>query len=50
VVLNGSEGNSMVVDNFTSLPAASGLTDTDGKQTLYVGGTLNVGSNQESGP
>lgn len=50
VVMTKSEGKSMVVNNFTSLPAASGLTDSNGKQMLYVGATLNIGSKQEPGP
>ena len=40
----------MVVDKFTSLPATSGLTDANGKQKLFVGATLNVGSHQAYGP
>jgi len=50
VVMTGLESKSMVVDNFTSLPAVSGLADSNGKQMLYVGATLNVGSKQEPGP
>ena len=49
VVLTGASGNSMVVDNFTSLPANTGLTDPGGEQNLFVGGTLNVDSNQAVG-
>jgi hypothetical protein len=49
VVLTGASGNSMVVDNFTSQPANTGLTDPGGQQNLFVGGTLNVGSNQAIG-
>ena len=49
VVLTGASGNSMVVDNFTSLPANTGLTDTGGEQNLFVGATLNVPSNQAVG-
>ena len=49
VVLTGANGNSMVVDNFTSQPVSSGLTDPGGQQNLLVGGTLNVGSNQAVG-
>ena len=49
VVLTGASGNSMVVDKFTSQPADTGLTDPGGQQNLYVGGTLNVGSNQAVG-
>jgi len=50
VVMTKLEGKSMVVDKFTSLPAATGLTDSNGKQMLYVGATLNIGSKQEPGP
>jgi hypothetical protein len=50
IVLNGSGGSTLVVDTFTSLPAISGLINADGKQTLLVGATLNVGSHQAYGP
>ena len=49
VMLTAPAGNSMSVDNFTSLPATTGLTDSGGQQTLFVGGTLNVGGNQGFG-
>ena len=49
VVLTATAGNTMSVDNFTSLPATTGLTDSGGRETLFVGGTLNVGSNQGFG-
>jgi hypothetical protein len=49
VTLTGASGNSMVVDNFTSLPANTGLTDPGGEQDLFVGATLNVDSNQAVG-
>ncbi|MGD8420406.1 MAG: DUF4402 domain-containing protein [Gammaproteobacteria bacterium] len=49
VVLSTVGGNTMSVENFTSLPAATGLTDSGGQQTLFVGGTLNVGNNQGFG-
>ena len=49
VVLSGASGNSMVVDNFTSQPANTGLTDSGGEQNLFVGGTLNINSNQAIG-
>jgi len=49
VVLSGASGNSMVVDSFTSQPANTGLTDTGGQQNLFVGGRLNVNSNQAIG-
>jgi hypothetical protein len=46
VVLSESTGNNMVVDNFTSFPVTTGLTDPGGQQSLYIGGTLNVEGNQ----
>jgi hypothetical protein len=49
VVLTATSGGSMVVDNFTSQPSDTGLTDPGGQQNLFVGGTLNVGSNQAVG-
>jgi hypothetical protein len=49
VVLTGASGNSMVVDDFTSQPVSTGLTDPGGQQNLFVGGTLNVNSNQVIG-
>lgn len=48
-----SGANSMAVNNFTSNPSAStpstGLLSAGGSQTLTVGATLSVGSNQASG-
>jgi len=49
VTLKGASGNSMVVDNFTSQPANTGLTDPGGEQNLFVGATLNVEGNQAVG-
>lgn len=49
VVLSDSASHTMVVDNFTSSPSPSGVLDGSGKQTLFVGATLNVGSNQAFG-
>jgi hypothetical protein len=49
-VLTNSQGSTMVVTKFTSLPAISGLIDANGQQELFVGGTLNVGNNQAYGP
>ena len=49
VVLTGSTSGSMVVDNFSSSPSAAGLLDGSGTQTLFVGASLNVGSNQAFG-
>lgn len=49
VIMSNGSPNSMVVDKFTSLPEASGVIDASGQQTLFVGGTLNVDSNQSFG-
>jgi hypothetical protein len=49
VVLSGSSTGSMIVDNFTSSPSNTGTLDGTGKQALFVGGNLNVGSNQAFG-
>lgn len=43
-----SDGNTMLVNNFTSTPTPTG-TLTDGTQTLNVGATINVGANQAAG-
>ena len=49
VVLSDTSSHTMVVDNFTSSPTPSGVLDGSGQQTLFVGATLNVGSNQAFG-
>ena len=49
VVMTAASGNTLLVDRFTSLPAGTGLTDAAGSQLLFVGATLNVGSNQVFG-
>ena len=49
VVMTNGSPNSMVVDKFTSSPEATGVIDASGQQTLFVGGTLNVNSNQAFG-
>ena len=49
VVLSDVSSHTMVVDNFTSSPSPSGVLDSSGLQTLFVGATLNVGSNQAFG-
>lgn len=41
--------NSMAVNNFTSSPSPTGTLGAGGTQTLFVGATLSVGSNQASG-
>ena len=49
VVLTDGSSNTMVVDSFSSSPTPSGVLDGSGQQTLFVGATLNVGSNQAFG-
>ncbi|MBT8440268.1 MAG: DUF4402 domain-containing protein [Gammaproteobacteria bacterium] len=49
VVITSAAGDSMTVDNFTSLPAANGQLDPSGRQNLNVGATMNVGSFQPFG-
>lgn len=49
VVSLTSGSNSMAVNNFTSNPASSGQLSGGGSQTLMVGATLSVGSNQATG-
>lgn len=49
VVSLTSGPNSMAVNNFTSNPAPTGLLSVGGSQTLMVGATLSVGSNQAIG-
>jgi hypothetical protein len=49
VVLTKSSGDTMVVDEFNSLPAITGITDPGGQQLLNVGATLNVGIKQVFG-
>lgn len=49
VVLTDPSSRVMVVDNFASSPSAAGLLDATGKQILFVGANLNVGSNQAFG-
>jgi Domain of unknown function (DUF4402) len=44
-----SGANSMLVDNFTSTPTATGTLNAGGTQTVTVGATLNVGASQASG-
>jgi hypothetical protein len=46
VTLRSPNGENMEVDQFTSIPSNTGQLDGGGRQTLYVGGTLNVNSNQ----
>lgn len=49
VILSNSSSQTMTVDNFTSSPSPSGVLDSSGKQTLFVGATLNVSANQPFG-
>lgn len=49
VVVLTSGANTMAVDNFTSNPVLTGQLSIGGAQTLTVGATLSVGSNQPSG-
>ena len=49
VVMTAPAGHTMVVDDFTSFPADTGLTDSGGEQLLFVGGRLNVNINQVYG-
>ena len=46
VTLLSSNGQSMLLNQFTSLPSLTGQLDASGRQTLFVGGTLNVSPNQ----
>lgn len=48
-VLLTSGANSMALSNVTSSPALSGQLSVGGTQTLSVGATLSVGSNQATG-
>lgn len=49
VVVLTSGPNSMAVNNFTSSPVGAGLIGGGGTQTLTIGATLSVGSNQATG-
>lgn len=49
VVVLTSGPNSMGVNSFVSNPVAAGLIGGGGTQTLSVGATLSVGSNQATG-
>lgn len=50
VTLTDADGNTLMVDRFTSFPAASGITDKNGQQTLSVGARLNVADDQVQSP
>lgn len=45
ITLNGGEGNSMVINTAMNLSAINNIL-SDGSVDLYVGGTLNIGTNQ----
>jgi lipopolysaccharide export system protein LptA len=49
VVLTSAAGDSMVVDEFKSIPSANGQLDSSGRQDMYIGARLNVGSFQAFG-
>jgi hypothetical protein len=49
VVLSDTASHTMTVDNFSSSPTPSGVLNSSGQQTLFVGARLNVGSNQAFG-
>jgi len=42
-------GDAMAITDWTSSPSGTGLLNGSGAQTLYVGGTLNVGAAQVAG-
>ncbi len=49
VILTSGSSNTMVVDNFISSPAITGVIGVSGQQTLFIGATLNVSGNQALG-
>ena len=49
VTLTSAAGDSMVVNNFTSIPNSRGQLDAGGSQDMNIGATLNVGSFQPLG-
>lgn len=49
IIADAGSANTMTVDNFASLPDATGQLSATGQQTLAVGGTLNVPANQSMG-
>lgn len=49
VVLTKSGGQTMSLNNFSSSPSPAGQLSVLGKQTVSVGATLSVGSNQATG-
>ena len=49
VIMTNGSPNTMVIEKFISSPETIGVLDPSGQQTLFVGGTLNVDSNQAFG-
>ena len=49
VIMTNGSPNTMVIEKFISSPETTGVLDASGQQTLFVGGTLNVDSNQAFG-
>ena len=47
--LTNGDGQTMALNNFSSSPGTVGQLSVTGNQTLSVGATLNVGSNQAAG-
>lgn len=49
-ILTGSNGGSMSLSSFASSPSGQGQLNMAGTQTLHIGATLAIGSNQAPGP
>ncbi len=49
VLLRDAQGNTLMVNRFTSLPKVSGLLEDSGQQQLSVDATLNVEESQSDG-
>jgi hypothetical protein len=49
ITLSSAAGDSMIVNNFTSIPVENAQLDSSGRQNMNVGATLNVGSFQPFG-
>ena len=47
--VNISNGGNSMTANLTSYPATTGQLNNSGQDTLYIGGTLNIGSSQPAG-
>ena len=48
-LLTDAQGNTLMVNRFTSLPKGSGVLEDNGQQQLSVGATLNLGASQSDG-